>query len=253
MVEEILNKILDLPEPEIYLRRCIDKDDATNLDDMKSAAVCAICPIDAKSMIEILFKGLNPIITKQIRLVKRSGIMKEPQPNYFLAFQIINAQIRINASILQNHIIEKDPTIAKALIKQGSFHLTLKVLHLRNSSEVELARNAFVKAVEKYQQEFTNEQLYLDFQDIREFFEEILYAKLDSENIVKASLNPVLEEIAKEITKSGVQLANQESWKSHLTLVDIRKVNRLRKEARKLQPSLSSNFKNMGFGWELVQ
>jgi len=59
MVEEILNKILDLPEPEIYLRRCIDKDDATNLDDMKSAAVCAICPIDAKSMIEILFKGLK--------------------------------------------------------------------------------------------------------------------------------------------------------------------------------------------------
>jgi len=85
--------------------------------------------------------------------------MKEPPPNYFLAIQIKNAQIRINASILQNHIIEKDPSLAKAIIKQNSFHLTLKILHLKNSSEVELARNAFVKAVEKNQQEFTNDQL----------------------------------------------------------------------------------------------
>ena len=59
MVEEILNKILYLPEPEIYLRRCIHKNDATNLDDMKLAGVCAMCPIDAKTMVEILFKGLK--------------------------------------------------------------------------------------------------------------------------------------------------------------------------------------------------
>ena len=179
--------------------------------------------------------------------------MKEPQPNYFLAIQIKNAQIRINASILQNHIIEKDPSLAKALIKQSSFHLTLKVLHLKNISEVELARNAFVKAVEKYQQEFTNDQLYLEFQGIGEFFEQILYAKLNNENIVKARLNPVLDEITKQITKSDVQLAKQESWKPHLTLVIIRKVNKLRKEARKLHPSLTADFKNIRFGRELLQ
>ncbi|XP_065571550.1 uncharacterized protein LOC136034345 [Artemia franciscana] len=178
--------------------------------------------------------------------------MKEPPANYFLAIKIKNVQITINASILQNHIIEKDPSLGKAIIKQNSFHLTLKVLHLKNSSEVELKRNAFVKAVEKNQQEFTNDQLYLEFQGIGEFFEQNLYAKLNSENIVKTRLNPVLEEITKEITKSGVQLANQESWKPHLTLVNIRKVNKLRKEARKLNSSLTSDFKNMGFGRELV-
>ena len=84
-----------------------------------------------------------------------------------------------------------------------------------------------MKAIDKYEQEFTNEQLYLDFQGIGEFFEQNLYAKLDNENIVKARLNPVFEEIIKEITKSGVQLANQERWKPHLTLVDIRKVQSL--------------------------
>ncbi|XP_065567294.1 A-kinase anchor protein 7-like [Artemia franciscana] len=124
--------------------------------------------------------------------------------------------------------MEKEPTLAKALIKQSSFHLTLKFSLLKYSSEVELA-------------------------SIEEFLEKILYAKLDNENIVKARLDPVLAEITKEITKSDVQLANQESWKPHLTLVDIRKVNKLRKEARKLHPSLSSDFKNMGFGRELVQ
>ncbi|XP_065583257.1 LOW QUALITY PROTEIN: A-kinase anchor protein 7-like [Artemia franciscana] len=158
----------------------------------------------------------------------------------------------MNTSIFQNHIIEKNPTLTKALIKQSSFHLTLKVLHLKNNSEVE-RKNAFVKAIEKYEQDFTNEKLYLDFQGIGDFFEQILYAKLENENVVKTRLNSVIEEITKEITKSGVQLANQEGWKPHLTLVDIRKVNKLRKEARKLHPSLSSNFKNMRFGRELVK
>jgi len=76
---------------------------------------------------------------------------------------------------------------------------------------------------------------------------------LNNEDIVKACLYPVLEEITKEITQSGVQLANQESWKPYLTLVNIRKVNKLRKEARKLHSSLTSDFKNMKFGRELVQ
>ena len=139
------------------------------------------------------------------------------------------------------------------MIKQSSFRLTVKVLHLKNSSKVELASNAFVKAVENFRQEFTSDPLYLDFQGIGEFFEQILYEKLNNENIVEAGLNPVLEEITKEITKSSVRLTNQESWKPHLTLVNIRKVNKLRKKARKLHPSLTSDFKNMRFGGELVQ
>ena len=176
----------------------------------------------------------------------------ESRPNYFLAVQVKSAQIRMNASILQKPIIEKNPTFTKALIKQSSFHLTLKVLYLKNNNEVEQVKSAFVKAIEKYERDFTNEKLYLDFQGIGDFFEQILYAKLENEDVVKTRLNPVIEEVTKKITKSSVQLANQESWKPHLTLVDLRKVKKLRKEARKLHPSLSSNFKNMRFGRELV-
>ena len=159
----------------------------------------------------------------------------------------------MNASILQKNIIEKNSTLTKALIKQSSFHLTLKVLHLKINSEVEQVKNAFVKAIEKYERDFTNEKLYLDCQGIGDFFEQIIYAKLENENVVKTRLNPIIEEITNEITKRGIQLANQENWKPHLTLEDIRKVNKLRKESQKLHPSLSSNFKNMRFGRELVK
>ena len=107
--------------------------------------------------------------------------------------------------------------------------------------------------MENFQQEFTSNQLHLDFQGIGKFYEQILYANLNNENIVKARLGPVLEEITKEISKSGIQFANQESWKPHLTLVNLRKVPKLRKEARKVHPSLTSDFKNMRFGGELVQ
>ena len=89
--------------------------------------------------------------------------MKEPPPNYFLAIQIKKAQIRTKASELQNHMIEKDPSLTKAIIKHSSFHLTLKVLHLKNNGEVELTKNAFVRAMESFQQKFTSNQLHLDF------------------------------------------------------------------------------------------
>ena len=158
----------------------------------------------------------------------------------------------MNASLMQKHVIETNPMLTKALIKQNSFHLTLKVLHLKNNTEIEHVKSAFVKTIEKYRQNFTNEKLYLDFQGIGDFFEQIIYAKLENEEVVKTRLNPIIEEISKEITKSGVQIVNQENWKPHLTLVDLRKVKKLRKEARKLHPSLTSNFKNMKFGRELV-
>ena len=176
----------------------------------------------------------------------------ESQPNYFLAIQVKNPQIRMNASLMQKHVIETNPKLTKALIKQNSFHLTLKILHLKNNTEIEHVKSAFVKTIEKYRQNFTNEKLYLDFQGIGDFFEQIIYAKLENEEVVNTRLNPIIEEISKKITKSGVRIVNQENWKPHLTLVDLRKVKKLRKEARKLHPSLTSNFKNMKFGRELV-
>ena len=166
----------------------------------------------------------------------------ESRPNYFLAVQVKNPQIRMNASILQKHVIETNPMLTKALIKQNSFHLTLKVLHLKNNTEIEQVKSAFVKTIEKYRQDFTNEKLYLDFQCIGDFFEQIIYAKLENEEVVKTRLNPIIEEISKEITKSGVQLVNQESWKPHLTLVDLRIVKKAKERGTKTSPLLIFQF-----------
>jgi len=67
------------------------------------------------------------------------------------------------------------------------------------------------------------------------------------------SLKPCFGRNYQKISKSGIWIANQESWKPHLTLANLRKVPKLRKEANKLHPSLTSDFRNTRFGGELVQ
>ena len=101
-----------------------------------------------------------------------------------------------------------------------------------------------------FQQEFSKNQILLDFQGVGEFSE---HAKLNNEKEFKARLRPVLEKIAEDVGKSSIQFANQECWKPHLTLVNIRKVSRLRRMAKKLHPPpLTSDFKNTKLGVELA-
>ena len=52
-------QILDRQEPEMLLRNCIYRNDATGVDDMNRAAVCILGPLHAKTMVEILFKGIK--------------------------------------------------------------------------------------------------------------------------------------------------------------------------------------------------
>jgi len=127
------------------------------------------------------------------------------------------------------------------------------VIHLKNNSEVELTKNAFAKAISAFQQELSENQIILDFQGVGEFSEQILYAQLNNETEFKARLSPLLDRITKEISKTGIQFANQACWKPHLTLVNLRKVARLRRMAKKLPPSITSIFKNMKFGIETAE
>ena len=159
--------------------------------------------------------------------------MSNHPPNYFFAIQVKSAQIKRKASEIQNYLIELDPSLSQALIQDSTFHVTLKVIHLKNNSEVELMKNAFARAISTFQQELSENQIILDFQGVGEFSEQILYAQLNNETEFKASLSPLLEKITEEVSKTGIQLANQECWKPHLTLVNLRKVARLRRMAKK--------------------
>jgi len=179
--------------------------------------------------------------------------MSNQPPNYFFAIQVKSAQIERKASEVQNYMINIDPSLSQALIQHSTFHVTLMVIHLKNNSEIELTKNAFAKAISAFQQELSEDQIILDFQGVGEFSEQILYAQLNNEAEFKARLSPLLERITKEISKTGIQLADQECWKPHLTLVNLRKVARLRRMAKKLPPSITPIFKNMKFGFETAK
>ena len=117
--------------------------------------------------------------------------MSNHPPNYFFAIQVKSAQIKRKASEIQNYLIELDPSLSQALIHKRTFHVTLKVIHLKNNSEVELMKNAFVRAISAFQQELSENQIILYFPGVGEFSEQILYAQLNNETEFKARLSPL--------------------------------------------------------------
>ncbi|CAJ0944923.1 unnamed protein product [Ranitomeya imitator] len=63
---------------------------------------------------------------------------KKKRPNYFVSLPITNVKILDDIKTIQNSVLEKDDRLSSAMIPQGSFHLTLFVMHLATEEEVAL-------------------------------------------------------------------------------------------------------------------
>ncbi|XP_012520621.1 PREDICTED: A-kinase anchor protein 7 isoform gamma-like [Propithecus coquereli] len=75
---------------------------------------------------------------KSDQIMKKKKTQKDYQPNYFLSIPITKKEITRGIKILQNAIIQQDQRLAKAMVGDGSFHITLLVMRLLNEDEVNM-------------------------------------------------------------------------------------------------------------------
>uniref|UniRef100_A0A2K6F9P1 A-kinase anchoring protein 7 n=1 Tax=Propithecus coquereli TaxID=379532 RepID=A0A2K6F9P1_PROCO len=80
---------------------------------------------------------------KSDQIMKKKKTQKDYQPNYFLSIPITKKEITRGIKILQNAIIQQDQRLAKAMVGDGSFHITLLVMRLLNEDEVNIAKRTF--------------------------------------------------------------------------------------------------------------
>uniref|UniRef100_A0A667H549 A-kinase anchoring protein 7 n=1 Tax=Lynx canadensis TaxID=61383 RepID=A0A667H549_LYNCA len=193
----------------------------------------------------------NEWISKD-QIKKKKKKQKDYQPNYFLSIPITNKEITRGIKILQNAIIQQDKQLAKAMISDGSFHITLLVMQLLNEEEVNIGIGALLELKPFIEEILQGKQLILPFQGIDTFGNQVGFVKLAEGD----HINPLLEiaETAKRtFQEKGILAGENRGFKPHLTFMKLSKAPWLRKKGvKKIDPEFYEKFISHRFGEEMV-
>ncbi|XP_037750727.1 A-kinase anchoring protein 7 isoform X3 [Chelonia mydas] len=143
---------------------------------------------------------------------------KQDQPNYFISLPITNPKITRGIQAVQDTVVQKDHRFSQAMVRYGSLHVTLLVMHL--SSEEEVGILLLVVGQETRSPEM---RMLIDKETMKKIFQE-----------------------------KGILAGEDRACKPHLTFMKLSKSPELRKQVKKIDPNLYENFKNHYFGDETL-
>uniref|UniRef100_A0A4X1USL2 A-kinase anchor protein 7-like phosphoesterase domain-containing protein n=1 Tax=Sus scrofa TaxID=9823 RepID=A0A4X1USL2_PIG len=184
--------------------------------------------------------------------IKKKKKGKDYQPNYFLSIPITNKEIVKGIKILQNEIIQQDQRLAKAMSRDGSFHITLLVMKLLNEDEVNIGIDALLELKPFIEEILQGKPLTLPFEGVDTFGNQVGFVKLAEGD----HINPLLEiaDTAKRtFQEKGVLAGESKTFKPHLTFMKLSRTPWLRKKGvKKIDPKVYEKFISHRFGEEVV-
>ncbi|XP_063461532.1 A-kinase anchoring protein 7 isoform X3 [Pan paniscus] len=167
---------------------------------------------------------------KSDQVKKRKKKRKDYQPNYFLSIPITDKEIIKGIKILQNAIIQQDERLAKAMVSDGSFHITLLVMQLLNEDEVNIGIDALLELKPFIEELLQGKHLTLPFQGIGTFGNQVGFVKLAEGDHVN-SLLEIAETANRTFQEKGILVGESRSFKPHLTFMKLSKSLWLRKNS----------------------
>ncbi|XP_062953240.1 A-kinase anchoring protein 7 isoform X2 [Cynocephalus volans] len=189
---------------------------------------------------------------KSDQIPKRKKKRKDYQPNYFLSIPITNNEITGGIKILQNAIIQQDKRLAKAMVGDGSFHITLLVMQLLNEDEINIGIDALLELKPFIEEILQGKHLTLPFQGIGTFGDQVGFVKLAEGDHISTLLE--IADIAKRTFQGkGILAGESRSFKPHLTFMKLSKAPWLRKNGvKKIDPEFYEKFISHRFGEEML-
>ncbi|KAK2516501.1 Akap7 [Columba guinea] len=124
---------------------------------------------------------------------------RQYQPNYFISLPITNPEITGSIQALQDAIIQKDQRLSKAMVRSGSLHVTMLVMHLSNEEDVSIAVGALSDSKGFVEDLLKGKTVDLSFQGIDHFRNEVGFVKL-----AKKDHTAILTEIAGTTCQSSL-------------------------------------------------
>ncbi|NWT44003.1 AKA7G protein, partial [Chroicocephalus maculipennis] len=158
-------------------------------------------------------------------------------------------QITGSIQAVQNAIIQKDQRLSKAMVRSGSFHVTMLVMHLSNEEEISLAASALSDSKDFVEELLKGKTVELSFQGIDHFKNEVGFVKLaenDHRTILMEIAGTTYEySLMKKEGEEVLQAPEQISLKPVLKTM-------LRQAVKKIDSSLYEDFKSHYFGDEIL-
>ncbi|XP_069708025.1 A-kinase anchoring protein 7 isoform X3 [Phaenicophaeus curvirostris] len=182
---------------------------------------------------------------------KKKKKKKQYQPNYFISLPITNPKITSRIQAVQDAIIQKDQRLSKAMVHSGSLHVTMLVMHLSNEEEISVAVGALSDSKDFVEDILKGKTVDLSFQGIDHFKNEVGFVKLAKKDHATI-LTEIAETMKKIFQEKGILAGEERAFKPHLTFMKLSKSTQLRKQVKKIDPSLYEDFKNHYFGDEIL-
>ncbi|NXI41406.1 AKA7G protein, partial [Galbula dea] len=161
------------------------------------------------------------------------------------------SQITGRIQALQSAIIQKDQRLSKAMVRSGSLHVTMLVMHLSNEEEINIAVGALSHSKGFVEELLKGKNVDLSFQGIDHFKNEVGFVKL-AENGHTAILMEIAETMKKTFQEKGILAGEERAFKPHLTFMKLSKSTQLRKQVKKIDASLYEEFQRQYFGAEIL-
>ncbi|KAI1240952.1 A-kinase anchor protein 7 isoform gamma [Lamprotornis superbus] len=176
---------------------------------------------------------------------------KQYQPNYFISLPITNPKITNSIQAVQDAIIQKDQRLSKAMIRSGSFHVTMLVMHLSSEEEIRIAVDALSDSKIFVEDLLKGKRVNLSFQGIDHFRNQVGFVNL-AENDHTTLLKEIAETMKKIFQEKRIMTGEERAFKPHLTFMKLSKSTELRKQVKKIDSDLYEDFKNHYFGDEIL-
>ncbi|XP_071405187.1 A-kinase anchoring protein 7 isoform X2 [Pithys albifrons albifrons] len=174
---------------------------------------------------------------------------KQCQPNYFISLPITNPEITVSVQAVQDAIIQKDQRLSKVMVRSGSLHVTMLVMHLSNEEEISTAVGALSDSKVFLEDLLKGKRVDLSFQGIDHFRNQVGFVKLAENATILVEIAETMRKIFQE---KGILAGEERAFKPHLTFMKLSKSTELRKQVKKIDSSLYEDFKNHYFGDEIL-
>ena len=174
-------------------------------------------------------------------------VFSENRPNWFLAFQIDNEEIKSQMTQIQNHVTKSDPKLSQACVPVPKAHLTLFVFV---DDQVEKVIETVQSVIENI--EFSDE-LTIEANEIGHFNHSVVYAKLK----LSPNIDDLWAKLAEELIKNEIiEESAKNQFRPHLTLMKLSKMKKPKKgqkRMKKIQPDLYIEYQNAFLGVQKVK
>ncbi|GAB1294993.1 A-kinase anchor protein 7 isoform gamma [Apodemus speciosus] len=207
---------------------------------------------------------------------KRKKAKQDYQPNYFLSIPITNKKDRARTDIkqeqdenfctlaggstitagikvLQNSILQQDERLSKAMVGDGSFHVTLLVMQLLTEDDVNTGTDALLELKPFVEEILEGKHLTLPFQGVDTFHGQVGFVKLADGDHVSALLE-IAGDREKNISGKRHPGWGKQSFQASPDLYEaVQSTNALEEVGvRKIEPALYEQFIDHRFGEEIL-